>query len=305
MISREEDEALRAAAFSFLDALAVRSGRRAVKYDDVAGFEFRGTRIPLMPTQQGIRKPAGMETALSFVTKFAADEANRPYADAVGADDYLRYKWRGSDPAHPENAGMARAMERGLPLIWFKGVARALYMPVYPVWVLWPEPDFTQFAVSLDEARPEMPGAYELGETGSLRRYREGIAKTRLHQREFRERILTAYQCRCALCRLRHAELLDAAHIKEDSAGGEPVISNGIAMCKIHHAAYDNDIMGIDPEYRIRVREDVLEEIDGPTLKYTLQGLNGEGLWTPRSKRDKPDRDLLSERFERFLATRP
>jgi predicted restriction endonuclease len=38
----------------------------------------------------------------------------------------------------------------------------------------------------------------------------------RLHQVAFRERVLRAYAERCALCRLRHQELLDAAHITPD-----------------------------------------------------------------------------------------
>lgn len=105
-----------------------------------------------------------------------------------------------------------------------------------------------------------------------------------------------------ALRRLHYTELLDAAHIREEKDDGEPVVSNGIAMCKIHHAAYDRDIMGISPDYRIELRRDVLEESDGPTLRYTLQGLHGEAIWTPRSRRHKPDPDLLAERFDRFRA---
>lgn len=302
MITGEEDRALRVAAFEFLNAIEARTGRRAIRREDVASFEFRVRRIPLMPTQQGIRKPAGMDTAISFVTRFATDEARRPYADEIGDDGYLRYKWRRGGSEHHENLGMVRAMERGLPLIWFKGVADAVYMPVYPVWILGNEPEFAQFVVSLDDARPDGLVGFELGEADSLRRYRESVARTRLHQREFRERILIAYECQCALCRLRHAELLDAAHIRSDSEGGEPVISNGVAMCKIHHAAYDANIMGISPSYEIELRHDILEEIDGPTLRYALQGLHGESIFTPRSRIDKPDRDLLAERFRRFRA---
>ena len=49
------------------------------------------------------------------------------------------------------------------------------------------------------------------------------------------------------------------------------MVTNGIAMCKIHHAADDVNIFGISPDYRVVVRADVLKEIDGPTLRYTLQ----------------------------------
>ena len=36
------------------------------------------------------------------------------------------------------------------------------------------------------------------------------------------------------------------------------VVTNGIAMCKIHHAAYDVDIFGISPTYKVGVRPDVM-----------------------------------------------
>ncbi len=50
--------------------------------------------------------------------------------------------------------------------------------------------------------------------------------RRRLHQVAFRQRVIRAYADRCALCRLRHLDLLDAARITPDSdAEGEPVVS--------------------------------------------------------------------------------
>jgi putative restriction endonuclease len=123
--------------------------------------------------------------------------------------------------------------------------------------------------------------------------------KRRLHQQTFREKILLAYHENCALCRLRHRELLDAAHIIPDSEGGQPVVPNGMALCKIHHAAFDQNIIGISPDYIIKVREDVLFETDGPMLKHGLQGFNNQRIFTPRGN-NRPDRDLLARRFEKF-----
>jgi putative restriction endonuclease len=72
-------------------------------------------------------------------------------------------------------------------------------------------------------------------------------------------------------------------------------------MCKIHHAAYDNDLLGIDPDYQVRIRPDVLDEADGPTLRYALQELHGIVLALPERRAARPDRELLGERYERFL----
>jgi predicted restriction endonuclease len=59
------------------------------------------------------------------------------------------------------------------------------------------------------------------------------------------------------------------------------VVNNGIVMCKIDHAAYDADIFGIDPTYKVGVRTDVMKEIDGPTLRHTLQEINGSNIDLP------------------------
>ena len=68
----------------------------------------------------------------------------------------------------------------------------------------------------------------------------------RLHQPVFRAQVLQAYGA-CIICRLKHVDLLDAARILSDADGGQPVVTNGLAMCKIHHAAYDRGNHQPDP----------------------------------------------------------
>jgi putative restriction endonuclease len=80
------------------------------------------------------------------------------------------------------------------------------------------------------------------------------------------------------------------------------VVTNGIAMCKIHHAAFDSQFMGVRPDYHIQVRADILNEEDGPTLRFALQGLHGEAIGLPHKRAARPDRELLKERYERFRA---
>jgi putative restriction endonuclease len=122
-----------------------------------------------------------------------------------------------------------------------------------------------------------------------------------VHQRSFRERVIEAYKSQCAFCRLRHRELLDAAHIIPDnSPEGEPIITNGIALCKLHHAAYDSFILGVTPDYIIHVRKDVLEEEDGPVLQHGLKGLHNTKLILPGLKSHYPNREALEWRYSRF-----
>jgi putative restriction endonuclease len=300
----EADMGLRAAAFAFLDRLLETKG--IVSQGDLASFSFEGSPFRLLATQQGIWKPRQLSAALSFRTVFTANPAQRPYADDdFGPDGFPRYKWRGRDPDHPDpdqadNRALREAMVRGLPLIWFRGVAPGLYIPTYPVKLIDEEPALRQFVVSLDEESLRLRVDLSDNDPVLVRSYAERVVKQRLHQPMFRQRVLVAYNNQCSICNLRHTRLLDAAHVLSDSEGGQPVVTNGIAMCKIHHAAYDVDIFGIDPSYRVAVRTDVLTEVDGPTLRYTLQAIDGSTLGLPASTAARPSRELLEIRWNRF-----
>jgi hypothetical protein len=69
------------------------------------------------------------------------------------------------------------------------------------------------------------------------RQYVTQVTQRRLHQEGFRLRVLKAYRDCCAVCQLQHQQLLDAAHILPDGhPKGEPVVPNGLALCKLHHA---------------------------------------------------------------------
>ena len=127
-------------------------------------------------------------------------------------------------------------------------------------------------------------------------------ARQRMHQSAFRERVLRAYQTQCSLCRLRHEALLDAAHIVPDTEPmGEPTVRNGLALCKIHHAAYDRMFIGIRPDRIVVIRRDVLEETDGPMLQHGLKDMHGAKIHVPRSAKTRPAGEFLEWRFNRFL----
>jgi putative restriction endonuclease len=296
------DDRIRAAASAYLDELRRRWGEH-LSYRLLESFEFEGRRISLIQRMRGIRVVSGMPAALSILTTYRARPEERPYDDDEGPDGYWRYKWRGTDPDNYDNVALRRAMELGKPLIWFVGVGPGTYLPLYPVWLVAEEPEQHQFVLALtEELRNQWldPTIAHPVDLALRRQYAQTVVKQRLHQRVFRERVLIAYESQCALCRLRHPELLDAAHIKEDSEGGEPVVPNGLAMCAIHHRAFDTHVLGIRPDYVVEVRRDVREEQDGPTLTHALRGLHRVSLILPRQRAAWPDRNLLEERFERF-----
>ena len=134
------------------------------------------------------------------------------------------------------------------------------------------------------------------------RAYVTRTIRQRVHQVAFRERVIRAYRERCALCALRHQELLDAAHIIPDrDPEGEPLVSNGVALCKLHHAAFDRFFFAIRPDYLIEVRRSILEEHDGPMLVVGLQQIHGTRILVPRRDVDRPDPKRLERRYLEFL----
>ncbi|MEO5918389.1 MAG: HNH endonuclease [Candidatus Limnocylindrales bacterium] len=180
------------------------------------------------------------------------------------------------------------------------------YVAAYPVFVVEDHPTELRFSMQVDDllaAEGDARGRGNIAEDDAepRRAYVTSTFRRRLHQVAFRERVIRAYADRCALCRLRHLELLDAAHITPDSdAEGEPVVSNGIALCKLHHAAFDRFFFAIRPDYTIEVRPSILRETDGPMLVVGLQQIQGQLIHLPRRASDLPDRARLERRYGEF-----
>jgi putative restriction endonuclease len=265
------------------------------------GFEFQGQRISLI-SPQGIYTPKNFSLPIAFHTV-----PEGPYNDGIGPDNLLDYKYRGKDPNHRDNVGLRKAMELKRPLAYFHGIVPGRYLAIWPVYIVADIPNTLTFKAVLDDiatvALEENVASRFISDGAEARRsYITATVRVRVHQRSFRERVVKAYNSQCAFCRLKHQELLDAAHIIPDSAPeGEPVITNGISLCKLHHAAYDSFILGVTPDYVIHVREDILEEEDGPVLQHGLKGLHNTKLILPRQKNHYPSREALDWRYSRFI----
>ena len=294
---RTLDARLRAAAFDWLASQSSIHGDALPWRILTDGFDSLGHRIRLLGPQ-GIFKPKAMAVPLSIATV-----PSGPYGDTLGSDNLLQYQYRGTDPGHRDNVGLRLAMQHRLPLAYFHRILPGKYLAVWPVYVVGDAPERLTFSVELAAAGSNLLGPSDWGdvEPGIRRRYATVEVQRRLHQGEFRERVLRAYRHQCALCRLRHDELLEAAHIIPDSdPGGTPTVSNGLALCRLHHAAFDRFFVGIREDYIIQVRPDVLQEHDGPTLEHSIQGLHNRRIILPRRRVERPAIDLLAARYEQF-----
>lgn len=298
MAATEFDHRVRILLFEWLDQQVDVHGE-VLPFDILSQrFRVEGERVPLLGPQ-GIFKPRILDLPLSITTA-----PNGPYDDAFGNDGHLRYRYRGADPRHRDNVGLRECMRSNRPLVYFHGIAKGQYLAAWPTFIIGDDPANLTFTVAVDDAQHLGEGLTDfVGEptTDIRRKYVTSTVRRRMHQAAFRERVLAAYRRQCALCRLRHVELLEAAHILPDSSPeGEPVVRNGLALCNLHHAAFDRQILGIRPDYVVEVRLAILREIDGPMLKHGIQGMHGSRIEIPRRLEDRPDPDLLSVRCEAF-----
>jgi len=298
------DTEVRLAAFKWLEEQCLVYGETLPRKILEQGMIYELTRVPFIGPQ-GIFKPAILpEIPLSITTS-----PNSPYKDEHTPDGFLMYRYRGTDPQHRENVGLREAMIRKTPLIYLFGVVPGKYLPTWPVYIVGADPEALTFKVAVDEklaglVLPRTTSGYETrsnSDEDAKRRYLTVQTRQRLHQSRFRERVLAAYREECAMCHLRHPELLEAVHIIPDAdPEGEPVVPNGISLCNLHHTAFDRYVLGIRPDYVIEVRGDILEEEDGPILRHGLQALNNQRIILPRASADYPDPKRLDNRYQKF-----
>src|SRR5262249_10191915 len=139
--------------------------------------------------------------------------------------------------------------------------------------------------------------AWIASDSQTKRAYVTLTTQHRLHQQSFRMRVIHAYRKCCTICRLKHEELLDAAHILPDGhPKGEPWVCNGLALCKLHHAAFDSNILGVRPDLVVEVRDDVLEETDGPMLQHGIKECHEKKLLVlPALRELRPRPEFLEE----------
>ncbi len=296
---QDHDSRIRAAAFEWLASQDLTHERVFPRPLLTEGFEFERWRIRFLGPQ-GIFKPAAMQVPLSIATI-----PNGPYNDEIDADNFLEYRYRGTNPNHRDNVGLRFAMRNQLPLVYFYRAVPGEYAAAWPVYVLKDSPDTLTFSVAIDDVVNVGQPSHSPDNAGKIaearREYITTVERHRLHQRVFRQRVLRAYSHQCTFCHLRHSELLDAAHIIPDNEpGGEPVVSNGLSLCRLHHSAFDRYFLGVRPDHVIEVRPDVLEETDGPTLQHAIKSLHGSSMILPSRPAERPSLKGLELRYDRF-----
>ena len=327
MTEEDRDTKMRVAAFEHVRGLTQVHDHLTAR-ELKPGFVFESERIPLVNPQRGIFKPRQMRFLLSIKTVFPRpggkvwyDDQREVHRQIYEGDDSVDYAFMGQNPDAADNRWLREAFETQTPVIYFLGIAPGRYQAMVPAFISgWDAKALkasVAFGVPVREGGStpvqsqglegaSMPPQAIIGpypESHVERRYALQAVKRRLHQASFREAIITAYGGRCALSGIPEPLLLDAAHIisDKDEQFGQPVIPNGIPLSKIHHAAFDAHLIGIDPDYRLHVSDRLLDREDGPLLE-ALKRLAGGTIHLPSRIQDRPDPARLELRFENFKA---
>ncbi len=249
----------------------------------------------LVDLRKGIWNPQWLLASLSVLSVH-----NGPYADKQLADGLWEYRYRDGG-TEGDNRKLQRAADLEVDLVYFREATPGRYQPEYPVRVIQNNP--SERKVLLARKELERVAWSKAGDTTSesLRSWATREVRYRKHQRRFREAVLDAYADRCAMCNMPVRSLLDAAHIDADSSvDGEPVVQNGLALCKLHHHAYDSNLIGISPARRVHVSEHVLR-IDGNRMvDQGLKVLHKSWLGLPEQAESHPEQARLSRRWHEF-----
>ncbi|MBE9079162.1 HNH endonuclease [Romeria aff. gracilis LEGE 07310] len=121
--------------------------------------------------------------------------------------------------------------------------------------------------------------------------------RTFVRSAAFRKIVVSLYEQRCALCRLKiivgNQTIVDGAHIMPFSEFRDDRFDNGLALCKNHHWAFDHGWFGISDRYQIVIPPDRFYE-EAPNALQGLDEFNGEEILLPVDDKCKPRLEALS-----------
>jgi putative restriction endonuclease len=217
--------------------------------------------------------------------------------------ELIDYAFMGTDPEAADNRRLRDARDYSVPIIYFLGIAPQRYQVLWSTYIVDWSAAKLKARLAFGTTSATAPSQWTTPPAAE-RKYALRLVRQRLHQATFREAVLSAYGSRCAVTGLPEPRLIDAAHIVPDTDEqfGQPVVRNGITLSKIHHAAFDANLIGIDPDGCIHVSDILLSMNDGPMFEHGVKGLAGRTIRPTTREADRPDRARLAQRFAFFRA---
>lgn len=128
----------------------------------------------------------------------------------------------------------------------------------------------------------------------------EYLRRARLGQGAFRAMITEAYHHRCCITGENTLPVLEAVHIKPVTQEGNHRIQNGLLMRADMHILYDRGLIGVTPDYEVRVSDLIREQWVNGKVYYMHDGEQLRSL--PNDPSLHPDRDLLDWHMQTLFA---
>ncbi len=116
------------------------------------------------------------------------------------------------------------------------------------------------------------------------------LAPYRLGQQAFKAKVLDAYHRRCAITGSKIWPVLEAAHIRPLTEGGEHRLDNGLLLRSDVHTLFDRGYLGVDPFYRLQVSPRLRQDFGNGERFYAQAG---QVVALPERKPDCPQREFL------------
>ncbi len=267
------------------------------------GFFYAGQKVLLANQAKGIFKPKIMQRGpISIKTTIPRGNRANIYNDQLIDAGYYQYSLEKGDPHGERNVLLWHALEDSSPFIYFHAVVPSIYKALWPCFVrsILPDQRYAEIIIGRALSSLSEKPAYEIPQDIESR-YLVRETKVRLHQASFREAVLGAYYHKCAVTGLPIPQLLEAAHIIPDSKIGDvQTVRNGVALSRLHHKAYDANLIGIDPDYKIHVSQRIFVENGGPLLNKGILEFDGRKIEIPGDIDCQPNKDYLARRFEEY-----
>lgn len=139
----------------------------------------------------------------------------------------------------------------------------------------------------------------ELPKEGKVRNQ---LVKVRVNQNFFRSMVIAAYNNQCCITRLPNRQLLIAGHIRPWGIDEKNRMNprNGIAINSLHDRAFENGLITILPNYKIKISSVFKKQKDEASKDFFLR-FDNRSIFLP--KRFLPDKEFLEyhndERFQK------
>jgi len=121
------------------------------------------------------------------------------------------------------------------------------------------------------------------------------LAPYRLGQQAFKAVVLDAYHRRCAITGTHIPPVLQAAHVRPVTRGGDHRLDNGLLLRSDVHTMFDRGYLGVDPKYRLVVSPRLREEFGNGEQFYAKAG---QLIDLPARRSDRPERQFLEWHLE-------